>query len=250
MAFGALGGTLLGGGLGALFGESVDPLAQRVQNRPAATINAGGLTSSFNTLTNQFTVGSNARRQGLVSDRASLFGQQGREYGGLVGQVTPGFGRLTQARVQAVQNARRRSLGDLRENLARRRIGGSSFAADAVTRAEAEFAQQEAEVRAQSFLEELQLKSDLLDRQFTAARGEFETYLNELNLQTEVALKLSQGANAVLSANEQFAAELMAREVASDNAFYGQVGGAFTQETDFAANSGLQLAGYALGGMA
>ena len=50
--------------------------------------------------------------------------------------AVPGFG----VRSRAVQRSREAAIGNLRENLARRRLAGSSFAEDALARVQAEFA--------------------------------------------------------------------------------------------------------------
>jgi len=78
-----------------------------------------------------------------VSGALGQIGQQsalaGQEIGELKSLVAPGFGRLTESGVQAIQDQRRQAVSNLRENLGRRRVLGSSFGADALARTEAEF---------------------------------------------------------------------------------------------------------------
>lgn len=52
----------------------------------------------------------------------------------------------------ALESSRRRAIGNLRDNLQRRRVLGSSFGQDALTRAEAEFGLQEAQIAEQEDL--------------------------------------------------------------------------------------------------
>jgi hypothetical protein len=98
---------------------------------------------------------------------------------GLREEVRPGFGALTQAGVQAIENNRIRTIGDLKDMLARRKLLGSSFAADTITRANAESAQQEAEFRAQAKLQELDAFNKLLSNESNLIQQQF---VNEMRL--------------------------------------------------------------------
>ena len=164
---------------------------------------------------NSFVVGSSPLRDQRVLDLRKQFMRGSLNINNLEKQVTPGFGRLTQARVNAIGDARRRTIGDLRENLSRRRILGSSFANDAETRASAEFAKLEEEARAQSFLEELDLSSRLIDRQTELNVANLNAALSELNLQGNAAAALAtNGANIIANlAGSQ--AEILSRAAAS-----------------------------------
>lgn len=164
-------------------------------------ISAGGLNARFNDSGNRVKISSAGRRQQLVGGIQDLFRSQADELQNLRGQVEPGFGRLTDARVNAIENRRRSAVGNLRENLSRRRVLGSSFAQDALARAESEFGQQEAETRAQSFLQELDVTRDLIGREFQARQNAVQTALNELNLQAEVGTQLATQATSALQAN-------------------------------------------------
>ena len=113
----------------------------------------------------------------------------------LLPQVNPGFGRLTEARNQVFEDAltrleqrREAETGDLRENLARRRIAGSSFASDAQARQESAFQQsidelqgQQAQANAQSFLQELDLTRNLINQRFQTEVGQAQSALQLLN---------------------------------------------------------------------
>lgn len=175
-----------------------------------AGINAGGLESFF-TKTGKFgNIGINVspERAGLVSALSQRFGARASEFGRLRDLVSPGFGKITESRVQAVETARRRATGDLREGLARRRISGSSFGADTLARAEKEFGQAEADVRARSFLEELDASTRLLELQSNAQLAQIQTFINELNLEADIALRLSGQMSAALTANNNLLAQL------------------------------------------
>lgn len=78
--------------------------------------------------------------------------------------VRPGFSDIRKARVTAVDNARQRTLSNIRDDLGRRGLGGSSFAVGAQIRGERTFAQERAAQEAQSFLEELSANIQLIDQ--------------------------------------------------------------------------------------
>lgn len=170
-------------------------------------ITAGGLTTT--TTPTGVAVAPTAQRLGAVGGLARTFGQQAQALGGLREQVAPGFGRLTSARLQEIENARRQAIGNLRENLARRRVLGSSFAQDAITRANLEFAQQAEETAAESFVQELQLTNQLINQQFEASRGEFQTQLNELNLEAQLGQQFAAQGTQVLTALAQEQANII-----------------------------------------
>ena len=229
-------------GLSKLFGGGKK---ETPQFQPPPGINAGGLTARFRR--GGVNVTSSAERQGFVGGLAATFPEQAGQIGELREQVTPGFGRLTTSRLQQVENARRSSVGNLRENLQRRRVLGSSFAADALTRAEAQFGQQAEQVAAESFLQELDLNQQLVQQEFTARRGEFQTNLDELNLQADIATKLATGATQTLGENARLKAELDAKGQEGAGRFFGQT---FQPLIDKLGEIGGGLIGGALGGAA
>ncbi len=206
-------------GLSKLFGGGKKEKSAVQQFKPPG-INAGGLRSRF--ARGSVNVTSSQERQNFVGGLASTFPEQAGQIGDLRSQVTPGFGRLTQARLGQVERGRTKAIGNLRENLQRRRVLGSSFAGDALSRAEAGFAEQAEQVAAESFLQELDLNQQLLQQEFTARRGEFQTQLDELNLQVDVATRLASGATQQLGANARLKAELDAKASEGAGRFFGQ----------------------------
>lgn len=207
-------------GASKLFGGGQEDPTSGLSQFQAPGIKAGGLRARSDA--EGIRVTSSAERQGLVGGLSRTFPEQARELGQLRSQVTPGFGRLTTSRLAEIENARQRATGNLRENLQRRRVLGSSFASDALARTEAEFAQQAERVQAESFLQELELSTQLIEREFGARRGEFQTSLDELNLQADVATQLASGATATLGANARLKAELDAKASAGAGQFFGQ----------------------------
>lgn len=187
---------------------------------PPTMINAGGLTSSLNG--GSIGITSSAERQGLVGSVANTFGNLSGELGLLRSKVAPGISELRASRLGEIEDARNRAVGDLRENLQRRRVLGSSFGADALSRAEAEFGGLRDKASAESTMMELEATHNLIQQQFTAQRQQFQTGLDELNLQANIAAGLAGKATDTMAANARFEAALAAQEAAGAGKFFGQ----------------------------
>ena len=169
----------------------------RAEARRSEQIDAGGLRSQRTG--GALTVAPSPTRRGLVRGVQGALGEHSAGLRGLRSQVTPGFGRLTRAAVDTLRGAETRAIGDISDTLGRRRVLGSSFGADALSRTRSEFAQKENLLREEAFLSELQLTADLLNQQSQVDQQGFLTELNELNLETNVALELSGRASQAFS---------------------------------------------------
>jgi len=161
-------------------------------------IGGGSLFSAFDKF-GRITVSPNAARTSLVGGLSKSLSATAGRFRTLGEKVRPGFSEFRKAGLQNLRGQRRRVVGDLRENLARRRVAGSSFASDAISRAEAEFQQREDEFTSQTFLQEIDTQAKLIQTESEFARAAIETTLAELNLETEVALQLTGLANSGLS---------------------------------------------------
>lgn len=216
MALGSIIGAVATAGASALGSKLFGGGGSSTPSFTPASINAGGLSGRGGKIT------SSPERQGLVNSLASTFGPQAEIFKGLREGVTPGMSALRDARLAEVESARSRAVGNLRDNLQRRRVLGSSFGQDAVLRGEAEFAKEAERVQAESFLQEMELTSQFTQQEFEARRGEFQTYLDDLNLQAEVGTQLASGATAQLGANARLKAQLDATASAGAGKFFGQ----------------------------
>lgn len=145
-------------------------------------------------------ISSTDERLGLVQSISEQFTEQAGLTRGLRESVTPGFSALRDARLGRVEANRSRSISNLSENLSRRRVLGSSFAQDALSRADAEFAQQQDEIESETFLQELSLSNNLINQEFEQSRAAFETSLNNLNFEAGIA------SGAVNTVNQQLGA--------------------------------------------
>lgn len=132
--------------------------------------------SSLSTLTPQID-DLRARIRGTTTGLPALAGQAAA----LRSEVRPGFGRATDSRVAALRAQQRQSVGNLREELSKRRVLGSSFASREVAALNADFAMQEDRIRADAFIDELTASSELLGLEAGIAGQEasFRLTLNE-----------------------------------------------------------------------
>lgn len=141
-----------------------------------------------------------AATRGRIRDAGDEFVDAQNE---LIADVRPGFGRLTEARLQQIENARSRAVGNLRENLARRRVLGSSFGRDALARTESEFAQQSERAAAQGFLQELDATNRLIQQRLNARQNTVQRELDAVNSIINADLGLSQAATEAETATDK-----------------------------------------------
>jgi len=286
----SIGGSIFGGGGGGGGGGTT-----QVGGPAIPPFEFGGLSASPNAQ-GIFRIASDPSRQGLISSLASSFTQQGADirgllpgltaaFGegisatqGLIGQVKPGFGALTTARVNEIVNRGAKAKSDLRSNLARRRVLGSSFANDVLGRFDQQLAQDVGEAKAVSFLEELdatnkligqrlQFKTadiesqrDFLSQAFTAERGADQVQLDELNTILEFGLALLGRAADIDGQNARLEAQLAASGATSAGFGSGfssgssgslELGGFigdFFNKTDFFGGGGDDFSGGGIGG--
>ncbi len=191
-------------------------------------------TDLVNTLSSQNTARA-AEVKGLIPGVQSAYkGAIAGTDSSLAG-LNPGYGDVTNARVKAIQDQASKSSSDLRGDLARRRVIGSSFAGDALARDKAEFAKQEADSRAKSYLEELDAKTKLIQTKLDYQINE----INDTNTLLGSAFDLSQAATtaqlkemdsqrnalAAILGNAQGVAEMNAKADAQKAATVGSIAG-------------------------
>jgi hypothetical protein len=162
-------------------------------------------------------------------------------YDGLMSQVAPGTGRLTEATRQIFANARSRltdaknaATSDLRGNLESRRVLGSSFATDTMARAEAEFAKAENELtdaeneaQARNVLFELEKTTQFIDKMAATDQNAILAEINELNLIGGQSAALASQATGAIAANNQLMTQLAAQSAAGQGQLFGLLGGSF-----------------------
>lgn len=208
-------------GASKLFGGGSSKASAGLSTAKPTNINAGGLSTSLGR-DNVLSVTPSAERLGLVSGVANTFGPQADFLGSLLSKVAPGFSDLRTSRLAEIENARQSAIGNLRDNLARRRVLGSSFAGDAINRGNLEFAQEKEKAQAESLLQEIDMSNQIAQAQFEAQRSQFQTFLDEMNLHADLATQLSSQATSQLGANARLKAQLDAMSAQGAGKFFGQ----------------------------
>jgi hypothetical protein len=196
----------IGDTLGGIFGSEESSAA--ASSFSPVGFNAGGILANYAGGTNKFSVDSSKGRKKLFSRLSKTFSRQANEFKNLLPLVKPGFGELTKTRVQAIRDAARSSIGNLGQTLQNRRVFGSSFGQDAISRADAEFAKQEADVKARSFLEELDVTTRLIEKQYNSSARAVQTIIDRLNIDANIATQLSSQATAALQQNAALQAQV------------------------------------------
>lgn len=215
-AFAPILGQAAGAGIGALFGDDAPS---------NLGIKAGGLRAR---ITSGGTAKVNVRpeRTAIVQGLANQFRDIGAQIGGLRERVGPGFQNVLESRLNTLRSARSRTVGTIAENLSRRRVLGSSFGQAAIAQTEREFAEAEANARAQTFLEGIQTEQNLIQTEGAALIDAFQTELNEQNLQIQVASGLMGQTIQAQTQNSLLQQQLAAQAASGFGAFGAQLGGA------------------------
>lgn len=169
-------------------------------------ISGGGLTSNFSK--GSLSVNADTGRTGLVSDLSNSFTGQADLLSGLRSQIAPGVSALRAAQLASIEGARQSAVSTLADNLARRRVLGSSFGADALTRSNLDFEKQKNDIIAQTYLQEIDATNQLINQEFTARQNAFSTKLDEANLEAGLAKDLSAQASDILTKGAEIRAQL------------------------------------------
>lgn len=165
----------------------------------------GGLNGEFQG--NGYVVGATPGRNEVVGNIANNFDALGNAYGGLADTVKPGYNDLLQTRLAGINDSARSAVGNLQQNLQSRRVLGSSFGQDTITRANAEFSRQRDAATADNFLQSLNASTQLIGKQYEAYNQKFQTGLTEMNLEAGIASKLSGDASSILAQNAKAQAQ-------------------------------------------
>ncbi len=125
------------------------------------------------------------------------------------GRFSTGFTEFTASRLQDIENARARTVGNLRSQLGRRGILGASFAQDLITRTNIGFAQEADRVRAEAQVAEAQLDLQNLQTQQQANQATVANQLAELGFAGDFISNINQ----LLVQRDQIAAQLKIAEL-------------------------------------
>lgn len=219
------------------------------------------IKSGFKPGENRFAIATSGARKTLIQQIQESLRQRGdlaRDYApkfsgaygeaitgtrGLLERVAPGVSEMRASRLQDLENARLAAQSNLTENLARRKVAGSSFANDTAARQNLAYQQEGDRIRAESFLQEIamtdQFQTKLLEQelgqidtelknymsafQFDAAAD--QTQLDEQNYIAEIGRNLATGATNAAMSLRATELELAAQEAAGRGKFVGNLVG-------------------------
>jgi len=202
--------------LDSLFGSS---------KKSQPTVTGSSITAPGYTLSgslNNGQVSSSITPTGSLAQNAfaTNFPQSLEQLSQLQKTVVPGYSQLRQAALDQINTRATSAISSLRDNLAQRRVLGSSFASDALSRANAEFAQQAAQAQGQSYLAELQASRDLITQKASMISEALNRELTQLGISSQYGLQLSD----IISRNASAQAQIEAQKAAG----VGQLLGTFS----------------------
>ena len=189
---------------------------RRLQNQVLAqlgkkrTVDAGGLKGTVDKYGRVVDVRSSAERDRLVNSLSAVFNRGAGEYEDLRDMVRPGFSALRDSQLLQVENARKRAMSDLKNDLTLRGVAGSSFAGDTQTRQEISFLEEKQRIEAVTFIQEMEMTSNFIDKQYQMESQALGVKLNELNIQAEMGLKLAGVGADLLKTQASLQTELAA----------------------------------------
>ena len=169
------------------------------------SFSGGGLTGT--SINGVGSVTPTADRTNAIGGLTGAADTAANTFGDLFETVKPGFNDLLASRLNIFNDSARSAIGDLSQNLSARRILGSSFGQDTLSRARSEFGRQRDAIVADNFLKSLEAQRQLTANQFDARIKAFQPKLDELNLEAGLAVQLSQAGSAAMNAAAQFNAK-------------------------------------------
>lgn len=205
---------------------------KRLQEFTPASFTSAGLSGRFNKATQTFSVTRSPELNSAIDNLVGAFEGRAAEFRGLRDQVKPGFGELTRTRIEGLRAARRKSVGNLRSELQKRRVLGSNFARDEVASRELQFDREEDRVRAESFLGELDATVKLIAAETDAAINAVKTVVDQFNLDSTLAANLSANASQQMQANLRAQGEAAAASEGGAFEFAGTIASALILKSD------------------
>ena len=197
-----------------------------LQRFSPAGFSGGAFSGSFDKGSNSFDLTRTDAGNSAVAGLVKSFDERKQAFSGLKSRVAPGFGEVTRTTVDAIRRAGSRTVGNLREELSKRRVAGSSFAEREIAGIEAQFGELEAKTRAESKLQELGVTIDLTNQETAAAVAGSEALLKQLNIEGSIAASLGQASSQQMRANNLAQAQARASSQAGAAEFVSTIASA------------------------
>lgn len=137
-------------------------------------------------------MGRTAESQGFMDKLLAGLGTDENAFTELLSQIRPGFGRLSAERGREVDQARERGVSNLRDQLAKRRVLGASFANDQIGSLERQYMMDKDKVLAEAWQQEMEATTQALTARSAARNQTISTALNEIQFETGVGAQLLQ----------------------------------------------------------
>lgn len=115
-------------------------------------------------------------------------------FSSLLSQIAPGFGRFSRATSERFDQDRDRAVGNLREQLARRRVLGASFANDQIGSLERQYLMDKEEAMSKALLQELEMTNQVIQARTDARVKSVQTGFNQIQFETGVGAELQKAA--------------------------------------------------------
>lgn len=134
-----------------------------------------------------------------IGNLQSTFGSEANAFNALGNTVKPGFSQLRTAGLNQLNTQQQATVSNLTQNLANRKVLGSSFANNNISNTEAEFAQQKANFAANSYLQEFQAYTQATQERYQAQAQQYYSFINQSNIESGLAAQLSQQNNQIMA---------------------------------------------------
>lgn len=173
------------------------------------------------------TINRSGETQGFMDRLLAGLGADEDSYRELLSQIRPGFGRLSEATQEQIRNQYAQRFGDLREQLGRRRVLGSSFANAEEERMNLERDQQMRLAMSQAMVEELKMTADVLKAQSDTRNQTLQTAFSQIQFEGNLGINMQ---NMVMnSMNENLQAQQDLIKLAAGVKMQGALGAANIQ---------------------
>ena len=141
--------------------------------------------------------------QGFIDKLLAGMATDDEAFGGLLSQITPGFGKLTEARKKDIEDQARSATGNLREQLARRKVLGASFAEDQVRGLQAQYDKMRDQAIAESTIEELKMTGEVITSRTNARQQAIATGLSQIQFEGNIGAELTAQVSSSLQQLQQ-----------------------------------------------
>lgn len=134
--------------------------------------------------------------QGFMDAIRRGLGTDEKAYGKLLSQITPGFGRLTRSVSDRWDNARDRAVSNLRDQLARRRVAGSSFANDQIGSMERQYLMDKDAELNEALVQELKMTQEVIGARTTSRNATIAQAFDQIQFEGNLGGQLMQSVLA------------------------------------------------------